>query len=214
MTTTLDRILHHWPQTPTTGRSPREIPNVGRDDLATLLGQLGFTRGVEVGTERGEYAEILCQANPQLYLDCVDPYRAYRDYREHTSQPKLDALCYEATHRLRNYNVTFVRDFSVDATHRYDDESLDFVYWDGNHSLPYVIQDLVTWTPKIRKGGIAAGHDFIRRNNRLRYQCHVVEAVHAYTQSYMIDPWYVLGTKAEIPGQKRDTIRSFMWVKG
>jgi predicted O-methyltransferase YrrM len=210
-TSTLQRIRELWsiPE----GKSPIEIPNVGRDNLAQLLAYLRFDRGVEVGTERGEYAEVLCKANPNLHLDCVDPYRAYRDYREHTSQAKLDALYYEATARLQNHNVAFVRDFSVDAAHRYDNESIDFVYIDGNHALPYVIQDLVAWVPKVRKDGLIAGHDFIRRNNRLRYQCHVVEAVYAYTQCYMINEWYVLGRKTEVSGEKRDVIRSFMWVK-
>ncbi len=214
MNITLARIKQLWPQLPLGNRpSPREIPGVGRDDLATLFANLGFTRGVEVGTERGEYAEILCKANPNLVLDCVDPYKAYKAYREHTSQLKLDALYDEATHRLRDYNVNFVRDFSANAHHRYDRESLDFVYLDGNHSLFHVIQDLYYWTPKVRRGGCISGHDMRRRNNRLKYQCHVVEAVYAYTQSYAIHPWFIVGAKEVVEGVKRDAIRSFMWIK-
>jgi hypothetical protein len=29
----------------------------------------------------------------------------------------------------------------------------------------------------------------------------------------MIDKWFIVGSKAEVAGEKRDTIRSFMWVK-
>jgi hypothetical protein len=218
MTTTFSRILHHWPQTPTTGPSPREIPDVTRDDLAELFGKLGFTYGVEVGTEQGVYAERICKAIKPDFLAnrglwCVDPYLAYGGYREHTSQLKLDRFYAEARERLAPYDVHFIREPSVEAARHFEDGSLDFVYIDANHSLLYVIQDLVTWVPKVRKGGAISGHDYIRRNNRLRYQCHVVEAVHAYTQSYMIDPWYVVGAKDEVAGVKRDAIRSFFWVK-
>ena len=191
----------------------REIPNVGRDDLAILFSQLNLTRGVEVGTEYGEYAETLLKANPNLHLDCVDPYHAYSNYKEHLSQTKLDVMYHQTMFRLRNYDVSFIREFSVDGACRFADKSLDFIYLDGNHSLPYIIADLHAWIPKVRKSGIISGHDFIRRNNSLRYQCHVVEAVHAWTQCYMINPWFTLGTKAEIPGQKREAIRSFMWIK-
>lgn len=213
MTTTLNKILEFWPQTPTTGRSPREIPNVGRDDLAQLFAHLGFTRGVEVGTERGLYAKTLCEVNPHLWLTCVDPYRAYRDYREHTSQSKLDIFYLEARSRLAGEHVDILRMESVDGSAMFYDETFDFVYIDANHNLLHVIQDLYAWVPKVRKGGLICGHDFLRRNNSLRYQCHVVEAVSAYTQCYMVDPWFILGRKETVQGETRDAVRSFMWIK-
>lgn len=191
-----------------------EIPDVGRDDLARWFGELGLSRGVEVGTERGEYAEVLCKANPKLRLWCVDPYEAYGDYREHTSQEKLDSFYEEAQQRMTPYgNCEFFRTRSTAAARGFSDKCLDFVYLDGNHSLPYVISDLHAWVPKVRKGGIVAGHDYIRRNNSLRYQCHVVEAVHAYTQCYMIKPLFIVGAKTTQSGIKRDAIRSWFFIK-
>jgi hypothetical protein len=56
-------------------RSPIEIPNVGRDDLARLFHLLGFQRGVEIGVEQGLFSEVLCQQNPGVELFCVDPIR-------------------------------------------------------------------------------------------------------------------------------------------
>lgn len=189
-----------------------EISDCGRDDLAHVFARLNFTRGVEVGTERGLYAKTLCEANPNLKLFCVDPYKAYRGYREHKSQRKLDALFDEAWGRLAPYNVTFVRKFSVDGAAGFKDESLDFCYIDGNHSLLHVIQDIWHWTPKVRKGGIIAGHDYICRVNK-SYAMHVVPAIHAYCDAFSIKPLFLLGTKAMIEGEVRDTPRSWMFVK-
>lgn len=210
--TTLDRIRDLWPQTPTSGISPREIPNVGRDDLAQLFHHLDFRIGVEIGTERGLYAETICKAAPWLKLYCVDPYRAYKGYREHKSQNKLNGFYDEACERLRPYGVSFIRKPSIEATVDFRDESLDFVYIDGNHSLLHVIQDLCYWIPKVRSDGIISGHDFIRRAHT-GYALHVCQAVTAYTDSYGIKDWYVLGSKAIREGEVRDKPRSFMWVK-
>lgn len=210
--TTLDKILQFWPQTPTTGPSPREIPNVGRDNLAQLFHQLDFKMGVEVGTEYGLYAETLCKAAPQLKLYSVDPYRAYKGYREHRSQNKLNGIYEQAYERMKLYNHQFIRAASIEAVHGFYDDSLDFVFIDGNHSLLHVIQDLCYWIPKVRKGGIVSGHDFIRRAHT-GYAMHVCQAVHAYTDSHGIKDYYVLGSKAIIEGEVRDKPRSFMWIK-
>lgn len=189
-----------------------EIPDCGRDDLAHVFARLSFAYGIEVGTERGLYAEMLCEANPDVTLFCVDPYKAYRGYREYKSQRKLETFFTEAVKRLAPYNVIFIRKFSVEAVTEFEDRSLDFVYIDGNHSLLHVIQDLWHWTPKVRKGGIVAGHDYIRRVNK-SYAMHVVPAIHAYCDAFLIKPLFLLGTKAMIEGEVRDTPRSWFFIK-
>ena len=113
---------------------------------------------------------------------------------------------------MRPYNCDFTRLFSTAASVDFKDESLDFVYLDGNHGLMYVVQDLCHWVPKVRKGGIVSGHDFIRRDHT-GYMMHVVQAMYAYTQSYGIEPWFVLGSKACVEGEVRDKPRSWMFVK-
>jgi hypothetical protein len=39
------------------------------------------------------------------------------------------------------------------------DNTLDFCYIDGDHSLEMIF-DLYSWVPKIRRGGICSGHDY------------------------------------------------------
>lgn len=209
--TTLSRIRQLWPQTPTKG-NVIEIPNVSRNDLARLFTELNYTTGVEIGTERGLYAEVLCSANPRLHLYCVDPYIAYRGYREHTSQVKLDEFRTEAMERLEDYRVTFMRLPSVATSSHFDDESLDFIFIDGNHELLHVVQDLCKWAPKVKRGGCIAGHDWIQRKDPA-YNMHVPQAVTAYVNSYHIKPLYILGRKAIIDGEARDTPRSWFFIR-
>lgn len=209
----LDYILQKYSIDPDARRMPIEIPNMGRESLAYLFAELGFEAGAEIGVEEGVYTETLCRANPQARIYGVDPWKAYRGYRDHVSQSKLEGF-YEGTRkRLVPYdNYELIRKFSMEAVRDFDNESLDFVYIDGNHTLPFVINDIIEWSKKVKRGGIVSGHDY-RKSKRLVTQNHVVYAVNCYTQSYRIHPWFLLGRKAKILGEVRDTARSWMWVK-
>jgi hypothetical protein len=50
--------------------------------------------------------------------------------------------------------------YSQDVAHQFLDESLAFVYIDGNHYFEGVSQDIQLYWPKVMPGGIIAGHDF------------------------------------------------------
>ena len=175
-----------------------------------LFNELGFKCGAEIGVEQGKYAEVLCSSNPDAKYYAVDPWLHYRSYRDHVNQEKLEGF-YEATReRIRKYDSEIIREFSVDAAKHFKDGQLDWVYIDGNHTLPYIVKDLEAWVPKVRKGGIVSGHDYIKNKNGNN---HVVQAVCAWVDSYSVAPWFLLGARAKIDGEKRDRNRSFMWVK-
>jgi len=53
---------------------------------------------------------------------------------------------------------------SLDASNKFADSTLDFVYVDGCHQYESVLQDMSIWWPKIRPGGILAGHDYVTPN--------------------------------------------------
>lgn len=207
----LDYLTLHY-NLDLTQKSPIEIPNVGRDDLAKWLGFWGFNRGAEIGTAAGEYAVKLCENNPSLALTCVDPWTVYEGYRDYSSQAKMSEMYEQAKQRLKPYNVGFIRNYSREAWLHFPDEYLDFVYIDANHELPWVINDIIDWGKKVRHGGVIAGHDYYR--SKLKdSRNHTVEAVNAYTSAYRIRPWFLLGSKAKAPGTVRDDSRSWFWIK-
>ena len=43
----------------------------------------------------------------------------------------------------------------------FEDESLDFIYIDANHAYDFVVEDINLWFPKLKKGGIFSGHDYL-----------------------------------------------------
>jgi hypothetical protein len=119
-----------------------------RTELSRFFNELGFKVGAEVGVYSGAYSETLCKSIPNLKLYCIDPW------------VKLEKVHQEAVERLKDYNVTILHKTSLEAVDEFEDESLDFVYIDGNHAYSYVRDDIAAWTPKVRKGGIVAGHDY------------------------------------------------------
>jgi len=135
--------------------------------------------GAEVGVEQGKYSKVLADSIPDLTLYLIDPWQAYRTYREHVSQDKLDGFAEITRERLQGADFIVIRDFSVPAASTFGDDSLDFVYIDANHSYEDVMKDIIAWTPKVKKGGIVAGHDY----KNFKGQKHiygVVDAVNDY----------------------------------
>lgn len=49
---------------------------------------------------------------------------------------------------------------TVDAAARYADHTLDLVYIDAAHDYKSVRADILAWLPKLKRGGIMAGHDY------------------------------------------------------
>lgn len=191
-----------------------EIPNTDRVSLADLLRAMDLDFGAEVGVERGLYSAVLLDHNPDLFLHSIDAWTAYHGYRDHVSQSKMNQLLEDAKDNLRKYqnrNI-LVKKFSVDAAKDFKDGALDFVYLDGNHEYVQVVNDLGAWDPKVRIGGIVAGHDYIRRKNN-GYLMHVIPAVNGFVESYEISPLFILGRKDRRPGEKRDTARSWFYIK-
>lgn len=67
--------------------------------------------------------------------------------------------------------VTILKGKSNDFYSNVDDESIDFLFIDGDHRYSQVIQDIDNWYPKIKVGGVISGHDY----NSNRYDEDKVE---------------------------------------
>lgn len=189
-------------------KMPITFPHANRKHLARLFCELGFKVGAEMGVERGKYSQTLCHWNPGLKLYSIDAWTAYKGYRDHVSQAKLDGFLEETRERLAPFNCEIIKGFSMNVVKQFEDESLDFVYIDGNHEFQQVTNDIAEWSKKVRKGGIVSGHDYRRgKGGKIRsgWICHVKDVVQGWTYANAIRPWFVMGKKGFSP--------SWFWVK-
>lgn len=192
---------------------PTEIPNVGKNNLPELFRELAFKIGVEVGTAEGEFAEHLCKNIPDLKLYTIDPWQVHDDFKELPFNLVFEKFEANARKRLAKHNCEIIKDYSLSVVKKFKDNSLDFVYIDGNHAFPFVVMDIYEWSKKVKVGGIISGDDFVHSKRKYDGTHHVLEAVMGYTWAYSIRPWFLLGLTAKLPGLKRNTARSWFWVK-
>ena len=144
----------------------RTLVGVNREGLYKDWAKRGFTKGCEVGVKEGVNAKAMIDIIPNLELLLVDPYMKYeyKHFKSHKKwqwhQPTMDKIRQTALKTLSRANVRWLMTTSIPATACIDDESLDFVYIDGNHTLDFVMQDILSWSRKVRKGGVISGHDY------------------------------------------------------
>lgn len=191
---------------------PAKIPDCSRDDLPEFFKDIGYKTGVEIGVDKGEFCEKFARAGLAIYA--IDPWKSYDDYQDSRGQKKLDEIYQHTKQLLAPYpNCKIIRKTSMAAVGDFADDSLDFVYIDGNHQFKYVAEDICEWSKKVNKGGVICGHDYIYTNPKTQAGiCHVIYVVNAYTQAYKIPNWYLLGRKERRPDEVRDRFRSWMWI--
>ena len=142
--------LHHTPKS----WMPIMIPNTTRRDLGLLFAELGYRSGAEIGVNKGSNALRLNRANPECELFCIDPWEMYDGMNDFPSQKDRDGAYLLAKQRLDPIkNVQIIRKYSMDAVEDFEDETLDFVFIDGNHEWPYVTQDIFYWRRKLSPVG-------------------------------------------------------------
>ena len=177
--------------------------------LLDMFKALDYRVGVEIGTERGRFASDICVRCPKVKLYAVDPYIPYEEAGEVYSKEMMDDNYNEAKRRLSVLNCEVVRKTSMEAVKDFEDNSLDFVFIDGNHKFEYVLEDIKEWTKKVKPGGVVCGHDYERKHD-----FGVVNAVNKYVKENRIYPWFVLHVPAHNPPRGRsDFVDCWMFIK-
>jgi len=177
-----------------------------RVELARYFNKLGFKKGAEIGVADGKYSEILCQSIPGLELFCIDIWAPYPG-NGHRYKEEDYRYGFEMTQkRLGGFKAKLIRAMSMDAVKNFADESLDFVFIDANHAFDYVMEDIIHWSKKVRRGGVVSGHDYYHsRSGRMG----VIEAVDAYTKAHKLS----LNLTGKISDSADDKEPSFWWIK-
>ncbi len=138
--------------------------------LVKLLKDVALHTCVEVGVFKGDNAYGLLASTNMRLLIGVDPYMRYPAFDDNLNNPRgvvaradLKQVRNEMLFRMEKFGSRFmlITDFSTNVASRYANSYFDFVFIDGNHAYPYVAEDIRAWLPKVRPGGILAGHDYV-----------------------------------------------------
>lgn len=197
--------------------NPGKLKGIARDGLFRLYAELGYKVGAEVGIEKGKNAVTMFDNIPGLKLFGIDPfvqhpncsYEAAAQTRN-WNQRYLDRVKAQAEDRMKGRNATIIAKFSDEAVKDFADNSLDFVYIDADHSYDFVMQDVILWGRKIRKGGIISGHDYYYNNEKPGRRAKVTQAINDYTKVHGIK-FFI--TDEDHYVMKGDVYPSWLWVK-
>jgi predicted O-methyltransferase YrrM len=131
----------------------------------TLLNAIGARHVAEIGVYRGNFAAELLSCCPGVetyYM--IDPWRHLEDWNKPANRDDetFARIFEEAMSRTHDYarKRVVLRGRTSEVMTRIPDDSLDFVYIDGDHSLRGITIDLLHSYPKVRHGGWIAGDDF------------------------------------------------------
>lgn len=135
-------------------------------DLAALVNDLfPDGKGAEIGVLRGEYSKLILERWHKGHLYLIDAWRHLDGYIDMNGQDdKYHYECLLKTcENIKPWQnrAHIIRMDSVLSANIFPDEYFDFVYIDADHSYEGVVRDLKAWWPKVKKGGLFCGDDYI-----------------------------------------------------
>lgn len=125
---------------------------------------------VEVGSFKGRSASVMAvniiNSKKDIKFYCVDTWQGSIEHQKGQDFEDIDVVDGTLLDVFK-YNIRSVKNYiniiqkeSVEAVKEFQDQSLSFVFIDASHDYENVKQDINSWYPKIKKGGILAGHDW------------------------------------------------------
>jgi len=158
--------------------------------------------GAEIGVFRGENVISLLTHIPWLKkLYCIDMWKEYDEYNKELKNnfPDTKLTLEEEFNNFKktvapfSNRVEILRMNSIKAANLIEDDSLDFVFIDGNHEYNSVKNDIMAYIPKIKVKGILSGHDYIRFKGEPEHRYEVKKAVDEIFPSKNIEGtiWWV-----------------------
>ena len=130
---------------------------------------------VEIGCWLGKstcyMAEAISLSRKNIDFYCVDTWEGTPDEPAHASMiESLGGDIYSVfNNNMASAGVSHIvkpmKLTSIEASTKFEDNSLDFIFIDGGHTYEDVNNDIAHWLPKLKDGGRIAGHDYYEWSN-------------------------------------------------
>ena len=137
--------------------------------LRKFVEERNWKKGAELGVWKGKTYKYLLTHCPDLTLIGVDLYQPQPGSNgpetwvagENGHEWDHERYYKEITdfQELIGNRAQFIRATTKQASLQVEDESLDFVFIDADHSYEAVKQDIDLWEKKVKPGGCVLGHD-------------------------------------------------------
>jgi glycosyltransferase involved in cell wall biosynthesis/predicted O-methyltransferase YrrM len=120
---------------------------------------------LEVGSWKGMSSAYMAVeiANSQKDIEfyCVDTWEGSIEHEQYgIDTSSLYDTFLDNMEPVRKYYKS-IRARSLQAVKQFEDNSLDFIFIDASHEYQDVKEDIIAWLPKVKQGGVIAGHDYL-----------------------------------------------------
>lgn len=121
--------------------------------------------GIEIGIKEGMNSIALLEMCPNIAkLTGIDPFAPYNDLGYQWTEEEQESIY---GYMLKNVKVRGCEDrfehlrmTGLEAVAQFEDNSIHFVFIDGEHTAEAVSAELTAYWPKLVDGGVMSGHDF------------------------------------------------------
>ena len=132
--------------------------------MSDVINKKGYTKIAEVGVWKGLFLnDILSECPGITEYWAIDSWNVSnvpgnkkltptQEYWDNVYMMVCNALKYYPQLKIINYDATA-------AAKLFPKGYFDLVFIDADHGYESVLNDLTTWTPLVRKGGMMSGHD-------------------------------------------------------
>lgn len=137
--------------------------------LTRFVNQNDWQVGVELGVYRGENFKYLIENCPNLKLTGVDLYESQPEnngpekWTPGENGHKWDHNQYyqDMLNFCKKYSnrAEIIKDYTTQASKKFEENSLDFVFIDADHGYEGCLRDIREWAPLVKPGGYIIGHD-------------------------------------------------------
>ena len=131
------------------------------------------SEGVEIGVHEGNFSERILEIVLPKKLYLIDPWKleqdevydeSYYGKKKIVNQNIMDERFHNVRKRfekeIKNNQIIIKRGYSEEILKDFHNDSLDWVYIDGNHLYEFVKKDLELCFMKIKNGGYICGDDY------------------------------------------------------
>jgi hypothetical protein len=161
--------------------------------VINLIHSYGVKRAVEVGVYKGRMMRRVMRSAVGPSLEewyAVDTWESNEGWYPGCGDQAAWDRVYLGTCKYMPWfpALRVIKSKSVEAATMFQDGHFDMVYLDGDHTTKGVLSDIRAWLPKVKRGGLMAGHDYALGGPLVSELCDVAPAVHeVFGEDFSVD---------------------------
>lgn len=146
----------------------------------------------EIGVDEGKFSQLIHKKVKPKKIHLIDMWGSDRFH-----DGKFEAVKNYFAEEIEKGTVQIHKTMSTKAALDFEDAYFDWIYIDTDHSYETTRDELQLYAPKMKPGGIMAGHDYRMGNWVSMYRYGVIEAVHEFCVTHNWELIYLTAEPTE-----------------